>query len=365
MAKSPKSADVPQAMAEKFNSIVALTDEFAQQHLNAEYAQLIRQATATLARKRPSPLSQGQAKTWAAGITHAIGMVNFLFDRAQDPHISANDLYEWFGIAASTGQGKSKLVRDTLKMQQFDPNWCLPSRIDTNPLIWMLSVNGFLMDIRQAPLGAQVEAFRKGLIPYIPGQKENSAAIAALMQGDPVQDSTPRRIAKTKTASPQTSPTDPAALQALYVLEVVLLSGPVTDKFLKKHPQVTRTIEIQGDQTLADLHQMIFAAFDREEEHLYEFQLKGQGPNDPNADRYGLAMDSQDGLDIPTAGNVAQTPIGTLGLAVEELFGYWFDFGDDWWHQVMVMAITAPQPKVKYPRITQRIGASPPQYTEL
>ncbi len=237
--------------------------------------------------------------------------------------------------------------------------------MEDNPLIWLLSVNGFLMDIRQAPLGAQVEAFRKGLIPYIPGHKEDSAAIAALLS-DPSQDSPPpRRTAKAKAAPPQTPPTEPAALQALYVLEVVLLSGPVTDKFLKKHPQVTRTIEIRGDQTLADLHQMIFVAFDRAEEHLYEFQLKGQGPNDPNADRYGVAMDLQDGLGIPTAGDVAQTPIGTLGLAVEELFGYWFDFGDDWWHQVRVMAITELQPKVKYPRVTHRIGASPPQYAEL
>jgi Domain of unknown function (DUF6398) len=216
MAKSSKSEDVPQAMAEKFNSIVALTDAFARQHLNEEYAQLIRQATATLCRKRPSPLSQGQAKTWAAGITHAIGMVNFLYDRSQNPHISANELYEWFGIAASTGQGKSKLVRDTLKMRQLDPDWCLPSRIEDNPLIWLLSVNGLLMDIRQAPLGAQVEAFRKGLIPYIPGHKEDSAAIAALVQGDPTQDSPPsRRTAKTKPTQHQPSPTDPAALQAL------------------------------------------------------------------------------------------------------------------------------------------------------
>jgi Domain of unknown function (DUF6398)/Plasmid pRiA4b ORF-3-like protein len=365
MAKSPKSEDVPQVMAEKFNSIVTLTDEFARQHLNEEYAQLIRQATATLCRKRPSPLSQGQAKTWAAGITHAIGMINFLFDRAQNPHIGANALYEWFGVAASTGQGKSKLVRDTLKMRQSDPDWCLPSRVEDNPLIWLLSVNGLLMDIRRAPLGAQVEAFRKGLIPYIPGHKEDSAAIAALLS-NPFQDNPPpRRTAKTKTAKRQPTPTDPAALQALYVLEVVLLSGPVTDKFLKKHPQITRTIEMRGDQTLADLHQIIFAAFDREEEHLYEFQLKGKGPDDPNADRYGVAMDSQDGLDIPTAGDAAQTPIGTLSLAVEEMFGYWFDFGDDWWHQVRVMTITEPQPKVKYPRVTHRIGASPPQYAEL
>ncbi len=155
MAKSKKSEDVPKAMSAKFDSIVELTNEFARQHLNDEYAQLIRQATATLCRKRPSPLNKGQAKTWACGITHAIGMVNFLFDSSQTPHVSAKELYRWFGVADSTGQGKSKQVRDALKMRQFDPDWCLPSRVEDNPLIWMLSVNGLIMDIRQAPLGVR------------------------------------------------------------------------------------------------------------------------------------------------------------------------------------------------------------------
>jgi Domain of unknown function (DUF6398)/Plasmid pRiA4b ORF-3-like protein len=378
MAKSKKSEDVPKAMEERFNSIVAITDEFALQHLNKEYAQLIRQATAALCRKRPSPLEKGQAKTWACGITHAIGMVNFLFDSSQKPHVSVNELYQWFGISASTGQGKSKLVRDTLDMQQLDPEWCLPSRIDDNPLVWMLSVNGLIMDIRHAPLGAQVEAFRRGLIPYIPEYKEDSEAISArysqggaeLQQGGSSQDSpAPRKATKTKSAKHQTTPasqpTSPQALQALYTLDVELISGPVTDKFLKKNPQISRAIEIRGDQTLAELHDMIFEAFDREEEHMYEFQLKGKGPNDPNANRYGLAKTLKDNFGSPPAGDVAKTQLGTLGLAVNEIFGYWFDFGDDWWHQVQVIAITAPQPKVKYPRITQRIGASPPQYNDF
>ncbi len=366
MAKAKKSEDVPKAMAEKFNRIVELTDAFAEQHLNEEYAQLIRQATAALCRKRPSPLESGQAKTWACGITHAIGMVNFLFDRSQTPHISANELYQAFGVSASTGQSKSKLVRDTLKMRQLDPEWCLPSRVDDNPLIWMLSVNGLIMDIRQAPLGAQVEAFRRGLIPYIPDHQEDSEAIVAQLQGNQSQPSAGhRRTTEAKPALQTNQTPDPAALQALYVLEVSLLSGPLTEKFVKKNPQVSRTIEIRGDQTLADLHQMIFKAFDREEEHMYEFQLKGQGPNDPNTDRYGLAMTLEDDFGGSIAGDVAQTPIGTLGLVVGEPFGYWFDFGDDWWHQVRVEAITEPQPKVRYPRITQRLGASPPQYAEF
>ncbi len=36
----------------------------------------------------------------------------------------------------------------------------------------MLSVNGLLMDIRQAPREAQEVAFRKGLIPYIPADRQ-------------------------------------------------------------------------------------------------------------------------------------------------------------------------------------------------
>ena len=40
--------------------------------------------------------------------------------------------------------------------------------IDQNPLIWMIQVNGLIMDVRHAPRHIQEEAFRKGLIPYIP-----------------------------------------------------------------------------------------------------------------------------------------------------------------------------------------------------
>jgi hypothetical protein len=50
-----KSEKVPAAMQDKFNHIVALTDDFSQQHLNDEYAQMIRLTVAALCCKRPSP----------------------------------------------------------------------------------------------------------------------------------------------------------------------------------------------------------------------------------------------------------------------------------------------------------------------
>ena len=43
---------------------------------------------------------------------------------------------------------------------------------------------------------------------------------------------------------------------------------------------------------------------------------------------------------------------------------YWFDFGDDWWHQINVLAIDDKVPKGKYPKVVKRIGKSPPQYVD-
>jgi hypothetical protein len=71
----------------------------------------------------------------------------------------------------------------------------------------------------------------------------------------------------------------------LYTLQVFLIDGPVGEEFAER--ELSRTIQIRGNQTLADLHRAIFDAFDREEEHMYEFQF-GKGPHDPEGPRYTL-----------------------------------------------------------------------------
>lgn len=174
MAQTKKSENIPKPMQEKYEAIVEITDSFAKDNLNEEYAQLIRYAVAALCRKRPSPLNTGKPSSWACGVTHAIGMVNFLFDKSQTPTINASELYKKFGVAESTGQGKSKAVRDMLGMNQFDPNWTLPGRLDSNPMVWMLSVNGMMVDVRYMPREVQEIAFEKGLIPYIPDDREDN-----------------------------------------------------------------------------------------------------------------------------------------------------------------------------------------------
>ena len=147
--------------------------------------------------------------------------------------------------------------------------------------------------------------------------------------------------------------------ERLYTLVVFIISGPVTEKFAKKNPEISRTILIRGEQTLEDLHHAIFDAFDREEEHLFEFQF-GKKPMDPKGPRYVLHDDGEEHI----AGLVSETTIGSLDLEVGRSFGYWFDFGDDWWHQINVEAIDEEVPKGKYPKVTKRVGKSPPQYPD-
>jgi hypothetical protein len=158
---------IPKSMAEKFAAITILTDAFCEKHLNAEYHQMIHQVVAALARKRPSPLLRGQENVWAAAVVHAVGVVNFLDDSSQTPHCKPREIYEYFGISESSGQSKSKNIRETLKMGQFSPSWTLPSRLANNPAVWLLQVNGFAVDIRHAPIELQRLAFEQGLIPYV------------------------------------------------------------------------------------------------------------------------------------------------------------------------------------------------------
>jgi hypothetical protein len=81
----------------------------------------------------------------------------------------AADLCAGFGVSQSTGSAKA--VRDALDMGQMDPQWYRPSKMENNPLAWMIMVNGFAVDVRQMPREVQELAYEKGLIPYLPGTR--------------------------------------------------------------------------------------------------------------------------------------------------------------------------------------------------
>jgi hypothetical protein len=172
VVKSPRSTTVPKPMQATYNAVAALTDAFCRDHLTGEYRDLARAMTAALSRKRPSPLASGQPRTWACGIIYVLGQLNFLSDKASQPHMTMAEVCAAFGVGQSTASVKARVISDALHTNRMDPTWMLKSIVAQDPLVWMAEVNGMLVDLREMPREVQVIAFEKGMIPYIPADQE-------------------------------------------------------------------------------------------------------------------------------------------------------------------------------------------------
>jgi hypothetical protein len=101
-------------------------------------------------------------------VTYTIGAVNFLFDRAQTPHLSSRELCALFGVSQSDCAAKTREIRRIFDIGQLDSRWCLPSKLADNPLAWLIAINGIAVDIRMMPRELHEEAHRLGLIPFVP-----------------------------------------------------------------------------------------------------------------------------------------------------------------------------------------------------
>ncbi len=186
--------------------------------------------------------------------------------------------------------------------------------------------------------------------------------LSAPPSNKPASKKKPSGKAASGQQSPATGP-KPAApatrSNLVYTLDVYLAGGPITAAYAKR--EISRRIDILGRQTLHDLHQAIFAAFERWEEHLYEFNL-GQGPADRSQIYFysgGWETDDQE-----TAGDPTTTTLDTLNLQVGQRFGYTFDMGDQWEHVIEVLAVAEARGKGKYPRVAKKVGKAPPQYPD-
>jgi len=136
--------------------------------------------------------------------------------------------------------------------------------------------------------------------------------------------------------------------------------------------EIWRTIAIRQGQTLHDLHEVIYEAFDREEEHLYSFFFphtrfknldvrKIYGKSDEYTHPYAL---EDQGVIENNAQDASTVSIRTLGLKKGQEFYYLFDFGDSWWHKITVEKTGEEADDGTYPRIVERKGESPEQYPD-
>ncbi len=142
---------------------------------------------------------------------------------------------------------------------------------------------------------------------------------------------------------------------------------------LAERESIWRRIAVRGNQTLDDLHEAVFDAFDRDDEHLYSFYFPSGGAK--TFKRSGMRdaieyasphMCEADGpFSDPDLLNAAKAKLISLKLTPKQVFFYLFDYGDEWWHKITVEESGAPQQKGKYPRVLETCGLSPPQYPDI
>jgi hypothetical protein len=129
---------IPRALRPRVAEILAITDECCGARLDREYAELASELVARLARRRPSPLARGDARIWAAGALYALGQINFLFDRSQQPHLTADQLAGQVGVVKTTMANKATTIRTTLDLHYYEPGLTRQSLYHDPPLALMI-----------------------------------------------------------------------------------------------------------------------------------------------------------------------------------------------------------------------------------
>jgi hypothetical protein len=95
---------------------------------------------------------RGDLRIWAAAAIYAVGSVN--------PHRTSDNLSARTGLPKSTlaNKDKAKLIRAVFRIGQLAPEFCRRERGALNPMAWMISVPGFIVDARTMPAEVEVQA---------------------------------------------------------------------------------------------------------------------------------------------------------------------------------------------------------------
>lgn len=120
-------------------------------------------------------------------------------------------------------------------------------------------------------------------------------------------------------------------------------------------PPIWRRIQVP-DGTLDDLHEHIQTAMGWTNSHLHQFMIRGHRYGDPQLLDNGF--EDKDALLDST-----ETELSVLLAKARKSmkFGYQYDFGDSWEHEVVFEGPIAAEPGVRYPRCVEGARACPPE----
>ena len=140
-----------EALKARQQEILELIKAFCSEKLNQEYFELSKRMLEKIGRKRTQPLATGKVHVWAAAIIHAIGTINFLFDKNNEPYVSLDEISEFFGTSKSSFGQKSKQIRDMLKIGPWNQEFSTAMVQKNNPIAEVVLVDGFLVPLSSLP----------------------------------------------------------------------------------------------------------------------------------------------------------------------------------------------------------------------
>jgi hypothetical protein len=138
----------------------------------------------------------------------------------------------------------------------------------------------------------------------------------------------------------------------IWTLRVECISG------MHWEEECIRIIEIDSKSSLIDLHYVILDSVDFDEDHLFRF-FAGSNPRD-----FKIKFDSGTEWE-ESFENYKNTTLDSIyPLPDGCMLYYHFDFGDDWYFEIVKSQATEQEPEsgVDYPRVVEEIGPNPHQY---
>src|SRR5437016_13601430 len=104
------SERIPTDRLERLNEVSALIERFSEQHLDAELTGFTLELWKRLCRRKAPDCLRGEARVWAAAVTHVIARMNFLFDRNQPVHLTFETICDFFQVKTTTVGGTASAI---------------------------------------------------------------------------------------------------------------------------------------------------------------------------------------------------------------------------------------------------------------
>jgi hypothetical protein len=114
-------------------------------------------------------------------------------------------------------------------------------------------------------------------------------------------------------------------------------------------PPIWRRVQVAGDITLGQLHQIIQASMGWYDSHLHLFQVGRM--------EYGQPA-PEDDFDIDDEDSIT---LNQVTRREKFKFAYTYDFGDSWDHEILVEKILPADPETRYPVCIKGKRACPPE----